>query len=106
MLVHFHLLLRDFGPYVIIFSNVCIVINVAMVRSFSLKEGLSFVYVALWKQCKETTYCSFTHGLLCTYTSSQRSATDVYVLTLRTSSNEAKMGDGCNFHMLICHISQ
>jgi hypothetical protein len=30
-LVNYHLLLRDFGPYVIIFMNVCVVITVAMV---------------------------------------------------------------------------
>jgi hypothetical protein len=66
------------------------------------------LYAALWKQGTETKECSLIHVLVCkhTCTSTQRSKTDVYSLTLRSFSDEANVSMIIDLCLLICCVFQ
>jgi hypothetical protein len=59
-----HLLLRDFGPYGIIFMNVCVVITVAMVI---LLQDLGPYVVNIYDCVFTTLNCSVIHGQMPSY---------------------------------------
>jgi hypothetical protein len=68
-----------------------------MILIFCYTALLNFNFYVLLCGNNETKDCSLIRGLLCTCTSIQRRKTDVYMLTLRSFRNYAKISNDFNF---------
>jgi hypothetical protein len=118
---HYLLLVRDFGPYVVICMNGRAVICGVLWLSFIingfwhlwnniitaaliilLNEALSCLYAALWKQCNETRNWSLICSLICTCTSSKSSKRGVHALKICIFRNHTKTSSDFNVYITLC----